>query len=149
MNKAFIKEADGDLAACPKCGTAGHTVYRQTLEAQLPEEMRKRLTESAFFCPSARCPVVYFDLFDRLVEEHEVPSPVYPKNPNAPLCACFGLTADDIEQDIAEGGVARTRACVEKARSALARCAERSPSGQSCIAFVQSYYMQRKGRANP
>jgi len=146
MNKAFIKEADGGQAACPRCGTAGQAVYRQTLQAHLPEAARQRLTESAFFCPSARCRVVYFDLFDRVVEESEVLAPVYPKNPAAPLCACFGLTTDDVEQDLKEGGVTRTRACVEKARSGLARCAERSPSGQSCIPHVQSYYMRRKGQ---
>ena len=33
--------------------------------------------------------------------------PVYPKNPDAPICACFGLTRQDIEQDVSEGVVTR------------------------------------------
>ena len=120
-------------------------MFRETLEALLDESVRQGLTDSAFFCAQPRCPVVYFDLFDRVVDESAVKAPVYPKNPAAPLCACFGLTEADVDQDIAEGGVARTRACVEKAKSPAARCALLAPSGQSCIAEVQRYYMKRRG----
>ena len=73
--------------------------------------------------------------------------PVYPKNPAAPLCACFGLTREDVEEDIREAGVTRTRVCVEKAKSAEARCAVASPSGQSCVAEVQRYYMRLRSQA--
>jgi hypothetical protein len=119
-------------------------VYRQTLEAHLEPEVREHLTESACFCPLPQCTVVYFDLFDRTVEEGAVKGPVYPKDPSAPICACFGLTRDDIEQDLREGSVARTRACIDKAKSPEARCTVASPSGQSCVAEVQRYYMARR-----
>jgi hypothetical protein len=144
MNKAFVKENDSTDGRCPRCGSPGNPVYRGTLEAHLAPETLERLNDMAFFCSFARCPVVYFDLFDRVVEESAVTTPVYPKNPAAPLCACFGLRCDDVEQDLREGGVARTRACVEKAKSAEARCAIASPSGQSCITEVQRYYMKRR-----
>ena len=36
----------------------------------------------------------------------------------------------------------RTRAIVEKARSPDARCTEMAANGQSCVAFVQKYFMQ-------
>lgn len=144
MNKAFVKENDSTDGRCPRCGSSGSPVYRETLEAHLALDVRERLNDLAFFCPYARCPVVYFDLFERVVEESVVATPVYPKNPAAPLCACFGLTCDDIEQDLREGGVARTRACVEKTKSPEARCRIASPSGQSCITEVQRYYMKRR-----
>lgn len=145
MNKAFVKEQDSDEGRCPKCGSPGAVVFQETLKAHLAPEMLQHLTDTAFFCGQPRCSVVYFDLFDRVVEEPAVKTPVYPKNPEAPLCACFGLTRDDVEQDIREGGVARTRACVNRAKSAEARCALASPSGQSCIAEVQRYYMKLRG----
>ncbi|MFN0051761.1 MAG: hypothetical protein ACKV0T_06200 [Planctomycetales bacterium] len=147
MNKAFVRENDAPDSRCPRCGSPGQGVYRETLEAHVLPAAREHLNDLAFFCPFARCPVVYFDLFDRVVETRDVLHPVYPKHPAAPLCACFGLTCEDVEQDLREGSVARTRACIERAKSPEARCAVASPSGQSCIAEVQRYYMQR--RADP
>jgi len=148
MNKAFVKENDSTEGRCPRCGSPGTVVFQETLRAHLPAAALQHLTESAFFCAQPRCSVVYFDLFDRVVEESAVKTPVYPKNPAAPLCACFGLTRDDVEEDIREGGVTRTRACVEKAKSPEARCAVASPSGQSCVAEVQRYYMRLRAEGN-
>jgi hypothetical protein len=145
MNKAFVKEQDSTEGRCPRCGSPGVEVYRTTLEAHLTPHQLENLTDSAFFCGQPRCPVVYFDLFDRVVEESAVRTPVYPKNPSAPLCACFGLTCEDVEQDIQEGVVTRTRGCVERAKTTAAHCSTASPSGQSCVAEVQRYYMQHRG----
>ena len=147
MNKAFVKEQDSTEGRCPRCGSPGSVVYQETLRAHLAEAAVQHLTESAFFCAQPRCPVVYFDLFDRVVEEGAVKTPVYPKDPDAPLCYCFGLTRDDVEQDIREGGVARTRACVERAKGPEARCAIASPGGQSCVAEVQRYYMKLRSQS--
>jgi len=144
MNKAFVKEDDSIVARCPKCSSPGSPVYRETLEAHLKPEALKQLNDLAFFCPFSRCQVVYFDLFERSIDESQILKPVYPKNPVAPLCACFGLTTDDVEDDLRDGSVTRTRACVERAKSPEARCAIASPSGQSCVAEVQKYYMRRR-----
>jgi Zinc binding domain len=146
MNKAFVKEQDSTEGRCPRCGSPGTVVFQETLRAHLAPDALQHLTESAFFCAQPRCSVVYFDLFDRVVEEAAVKTPVYPKNPAAPLCACFGLAREDVEEDIREGTVTRTRACVEKAKSPEARCAVVSPSGQSCVAEVQRYYMKMRER---
>jgi hypothetical protein len=147
MNKAFVKEQDSTEGRCPRCGSPGTVVFQETLRAHLSPEILGNLTDSAFFCGQPRCSVVYFDLFDRIVEESSVKTPVYPKNPAAPLCPCFGLTGDDIEEDIREGSVTRTRACIEKAKSPEARCSVASPSGQSCVAEVQGYYMRMRARS--
>jgi len=144
MNKAFTKEPDAIDSRCPRCGSPGSPVYRETLEAHLAPDTLEHFTDSAFFCPFAKCPVIYFDLFDRVVEAPALRTPVYPKDSAAPLCACFGLSCDDVEQDLREGVVTRTRACIEKAKSPEAHCAINSPSGQSCIGEVQRYYMKRR-----
>ena len=145
MNKAFVKENDSTEGRCPRCGSPGLAVFQDTLQAHLAPELLEHLTDTAFFCAQPRCSVVYFDLFDRVVEESAVKAPVYPKNPAAPLCACFGLTREDVDEDIREGGVVRTRACVERAKTAEAHCTVNSPSGHSCIAEVQRYYMRMRG----
>ena len=51
---------------------------------------------------------------------------------------------DDIEADLAEGGVRRTKECVTRAKSSEARCKTLAASGRSCVTEVQRYYMKRR-----
>jgi hypothetical protein len=86
--------------------------------------------------------VVYFDSFEHVLLTTELSRPVYPKDPTAPICACFGLTAEDIERDVEEGVTTRVKAAVARAKSPEARCCQRAANGRSCVAYVQKYYMQ-------
>ena len=142
MNKAFVREPDQTADYCPRCGSKGESVGSKTLAAYLTDEQRKRITDPADFCPTPQCQVVYFDAFERVILANELVRPVYPKDPNAPICACFGLTRADIEQDVQEGVVTRTKAALEKAKSPEARCAQAAANGRPCVAYVQKYYMQ-------
>jgi hypothetical protein len=143
MNKAFMREPDETGARrCPLCDSPGLPVGPETLAAQLGEAARTAIAESAYFCPYPRCEAAYFDAFERVVKADRLRHPIYPKDPTAPLCACFGLTADDVEQDVREGVVTRVRELVAKAKSPEARCKEMSPTGASCVAEVQRYYMR-------
>jgi hypothetical protein len=151
MNKAFIREPDETSDRnCPRCGSLGVAVAAETLDAQLSGAARRLVAESAWFCPFARCEVIYFDAFERVVNAETFGKPVYPKDPDAPICSCFGLGIDEIEQDIAEGGVARVRELVNKAKTPTARCALLAPSGQCCVPEVQRAFMQlRAARQSP
>jgi hypothetical protein len=88
---------------------------------------------------------VYFDAFERVIVTGDLERSVYPKDPDAPLCACFGLTRQDIEADVREGVVTRVKAIIEKAKSPKARCSQMAANGQPCVAYVQKYYMQCRG----
>lgn len=145
MNKAFVREPDSDSGRCPRCDSPGQSVGVETLTAWVPAEHRGDLASSAYFCPYAKCPVVYFDSFERVVEQDVIARPIYPKDPTAPLCGCSGLTLEDIEADLAEGAPTRTRKAIELAKSPDARCVTLNPSGHSCVADVQRCYLQRKG----
>jgi len=144
MNKAFLREPDQVDSRCPKCDSAGHPVGPQTLNARLAADVRKVLAESAYFCPDMKCDVVYYDDFGGIVKRDAVPGSIPIKDADAPLCACFGLTREDIEQDLDEGGVARTRAAVLRAQSDEARCVTQAPNGRTCVPEVQGYYLKRK-----
>lgn len=148
MNKAFIREPDdtGQLH-CPACGSLGVGVTRETWREHVADPATASLAETAFFCPFAKCEVVYFDMFERVVRTDALQHGVYPKDAQAPVCACFGLTVEDIEADIREGVVTRVRGVVEKAKSPEAHCRTRSPSGQSCVGDVQRLYMKLRGQA--
>jgi hypothetical protein len=148
MNKAFIREPDetGPLH-CPACGSLGVAVERETWQAHVADPAATGLADSAFFCPYDKCDVVYFDMFERQVRAGALRHGVYPKDPRAAICGCFGLTTDDIESDVREGVVTRVRALLEKAKSPQARCRTLSASGQSCVGDVQRYYMKaREGK---
>jgi hypothetical protein len=141
-----MREPERTVEYCPRCGSQGESVGRQTLEAQLPAGRKNPLADPAAFCPSPRCEVAYFDAFEGVVLVSELDHPIYPKDPAAPLCPCFGLTAEDIEQDVREGVVTRTRAALEKAKSPAARCQQLAANGRSCVAFVQKYFLQCRAR---
>jgi hypothetical protein len=142
MNKAFVREADHDGEYCPRCGSKGQQVGRETIQSYLPHGTTPTVTDPANFCPSPQCEVVYFDAFERVMLAGDLSRPVYPKDPDAPLCACFGLTRQDIEEDVREGVVARVKAIIEKAQLPEARCSQMAANGQPCVAYVQKYYLR-------
>jgi hypothetical protein len=147
MNKAFVREPDDlGVAHCPRCGSLGVAVGDETLSAQLSVDDRRSLPDAAFFCPFARCEVVYFDQFERNIAGDRLARPVFPKDPAAPICGCFGFTCDDIEADLAEGGVRRVKELLARSKSPEARCTTMSPSGQCCAAEVQRYFMKLRER---
>lgn len=148
MNKAFVREPDSGVDYCPQCGSKGEPVHAETIQTYLPAGRKAMLSDPANFCPSPRCDVTYFDSFERVILTGELVRPIYPKDPTAPICACFGLTREDIEQDVREGVVTRVKAILQKANSPEARCAQMAANGQSCAAYVQKYYMQcRAGKS--
>lgn len=149
MNKAFVREPDNHgMAHCPRCGSLGVAVGRETLAAFLLPEALTAVAESAFFCPYPTCEIVYFDVFERSVGTSSIRKAIYPKDPNAPICGCFGLTRDDIDQDVRDGGVARCRELIAKARSPAARCSIMAADGQSCVPEVQRCFMKTRQRAD-
>jgi hypothetical protein len=149
MNKAFVREPDHTAEYCPRCGSKGEPVARTTLASYVAVEKLARVADPANFCPSPQCEVAYFDGFERVLLTTDLQRPVYPKDPSAPICACFGLTREDIEQDVREGVVTRTKAVLEKAKSPKARCSEMAANGRPCVSFVQKYYMQCRGGEDP
>jgi hypothetical protein len=147
MNKAFVREPEDAGDRCPACGSTGQRVFAATLEAHLSPESRRQLSDSAYFCPHPTCGVAYFDSLERTVPADSLLCPVYPKDPEAPICPCFGLTVEDIEADVREGGVTRMKAHHAQAQSAEAHCATAAASGQSCIPVVQRCFMRLRGGA--
>lgn len=145
MNKAFVREPDDTgQGHCPKCGSLGVAVQEPTLRAHLPAEALAGLSSSAFFCPFAKCDVVYFDMFERVATTDTIATPVWPKDPSAPICDCFGFSEADIEDDLREGTPRRIRELLAKSKSPEARCQTAAISGQCCMAEVQRLYMKRR-----
>ena len=145
MYKADIKEPDSSLPPrCPRCNADGLQVGSTTLKAHLASEAAESLGEPAYWCATNDCPVAYFDLFERSVDCKASHGLYWPKDPAGPLCCCYGLTADEVDADIAEQVPSRVRAVVQKAGLPDAACTTKSPDGRSCVARVQRYYVRAK-----
>lgn len=143
MNKAFVRDSDDTDVHCPLCGAAGESVPESALAGYLSADVRQRLGSTVYFCETPTCEAVYFDVVEDYAKVIELLRPCYPKDPDAPICACFGLTRDDIEQDLEEGAPRRVREIVAKAKTDAAACSHKAASGRSCVGEVQKYYLRR------
>ena len=143
MNKAFVKEPEFDgRAYCPRCGTLGSPVEHGPLDTHIRPESRNKLGDSGWFCSYPHCDVAYFNLFEAIVTNDELKAPVYPHDFDAPICACFGLTYDDVEADVREGTPTRIRELLAKSKSPEARCEAIAADGRCCMGAVQELYMR-------
>ncbi|MBC8289913.1 MAG: hypothetical protein H8E37_06315 [Planctomycetes bacterium] len=142
MNKAFVREPDEIRDRCPDCGSAGIPVFEATLQVWLQPDEKGNLSSSAFFCSHETCRIAFFDAFERTISADEIATPFWPKDRNAPVCPCFGLTLQDIEEAVREDSVIRIRETIQRAGTDEAHCSTSSPSGQSCVASIQKCYMQ-------
>ena len=145
MNKAFCREPDETRPPrCPRCGTEGARVEAATLASHVVAAAADRLGDPAYFCGTDACDVAYFDLLERTVAVAEAAGLPWPKDPAGTLCACHGLTADDVDADIAEGAPTRVREVVRRAGLPDAACASLSADGRSCVARLQRHYVRRR-----
>lgn len=150
MNKAFVREPDDNgKAFCPRCGTLGVAVGAGPMDVHIREGSRAKLREAAWFCPFGRCDVAYFNQLEAVVETHELKSPVYPKDFDAPICACFGFTYDEVEADVRDGAPTRIRALLAKSQSADAHCKLLAVDGRCCMSAVTELYLKLQQTGNP
>lgn len=143
MNKAFVREPEDDgREYCPRCKSLGIEVATGPLDSHVTPAARGKLRSEAWFCNFPQCDVAYFNQFEAVVTVDELQAPVYPKDANAPLCACFGFTYDDVVADVDEGTPTRIRALLAKSKSPEANCATLAADGRCCMAAVQELYMK-------
>ncbi len=145
MSRAFIKEPEPEVPRCPApagCGGIGVPVSRKTLLAQLPESVARAFAESAYYCGNPSCPVGYFDAWGTQAPANLLRRQTYPKNPAAPLCSCFGITADAIREEAVVGRKDLMRELVTRAESDEARCETEAPCGGSCLIEARRVFLK-------
>jgi hypothetical protein len=145
VSRAFVKEAEDPDPRCPAppgCDGVGVPVTRVTLVARLGESRAAAFHEPAFYCPDAACPVAYFDAFRGHASRDELLAKAYPKHEGAPLCACFGVARETIEDYGRRGDKAAMRTFLERVGSSDARCALLAVDGKSCATEARRTFMR-------
>lgn len=146
MNKAFVREPEQDDSVyCPRCGLPGLPVGAGPLDTHVREDIRDRLPATAWYCSQSSCDVAYFTPLGVVVLLSELRSGVYPYDPDAPLCACFGLSYDDVLADVDAGVPTRIRQLLADSRTSAAACALKAVDGQCCLTQVQKLYLKLRG----
>jgi len=107
-----------------------------TLEAQLPAEARAPLGTAAFYCVNPSCRTAYFNAWGAAVADDRLARPAWPKDPDGPICPCFGVRVEEVQADAREGKKERVRDLVERSKGPEARCRERCPDGRPCVPRV-------------
>ena len=147
MNKAFVREPEDDgRAYCPRCGTLGVQVGSGPLDTHIPPESRAKMLDGAWFCGFHRCDVAYFNQFGAIVQMEELKASVYPYDASAPICACFGLTYDDVVADVDDGAPTRIRSVLAKSKAGESQCHTLAADGRSCMGAVQELYMRLRSQ---
>lgn len=142
MSRAFMKEGEAPEPRCPSCGGAGDAVAPATLDAQLGPEDRKALGDRAYYCAGPACPTAYFSAWDAVVPQDRLKSRAWPKDPEAPVCPCFGLTPADIIEDARSGRRSRILEVREESDAPDSRCPRLAPDGRSCVARVMRLFRE-------
>jgi bacterioferritin-associated ferredoxin len=147
MNKAFTREPEADTdVRCPRCDNIGVPVESGPLDRYCDPLVRPRLPSTAWCCRSESCPVAYFNPTGAIVRVDELRECPWPWNPQAPVCACFGVTYKDIVREADAGQPQRIRELVQQSKSPAARCREVAGDGQCCLTEVQRLYYRLKSR---
>src|SRR6185436_19237031 len=122
MSRAFMKDPEPGEPRCPVCGGLGEPVGPATLDAHVSGAPRTALGGSAFYCAAPSCRTAYFSAWGAVVSADQLARAAWPKDPEAPVCACFGIKAADVISDAREGRKDRIKELVERSKGPDARC---------------------------
>ena len=135
MNKAFVREPEDDgprvLPALQNAGPPGRLwPVRYAHPPRVPrKDAGRRLV--------LRVPALRSCLLQplrRRSPDGRAQIAGLPHDPNTPICACFGLTYDDVEADVHDGTPTRIRELLAKSKSSEAQCHKLAADGICCMA---------------
>jgi hypothetical protein len=136
MSRAFMKESEPADPRCPECSALGEPVGLVTLKGHLEPEDCSSLGAKAFYCVNSGCHTAYFNAWGVSVPFERMTRTAYPKDPDAPICPCFGMTVAEVVEDARAGNRDRIRDLATRAQGPQAHCAENCPDGTTCLPRV-------------
>ena len=137
-----MKEPEPQDPACPECGAACEAVAPSTVDVHVPAALRAPLSGTVYYCANPKCRTAYFNAWGAALPADQVTGRAWPKDPEAPICPCFGMKAGDVVGDARAGRKDRVKDLVEKSRGPDARCAQLSPDGACCVPRVMRLFRE-------
>ena len=135
------KPDTGAARCCPRSGSPGKAVPRQTIEALLTAPALVRLPAGEYrFCPDAHCPVVYFGA-DSVFTTEDVRVTVWQKRPfgDRQICYCFDESEASLRAEIeANGHSSAAERIREHIAASRCACEVRNPRGSCCLGDVMA-----------
>lgn len=124
-------------ARCPVNGQEYKKVSLKTLLQHVRYPANQHINmQGYYFCSSPDCDVVYFGGDGLLFSKDDIREVVGQKSKQAErtLCYCFGITQQDVEQEIYEYGYSPSyRFVVEQTKQSNCSCESQNPSGRCCL----------------
>ena len=125
---------------CHDCGEVGRIVTRQTVVHHVKSEKLVEVKSDEYkFCPSEKCPTVYYSTSGEAFTVADVRELVTSKTSgdNRPLCYCFGFTEGDVRKEIAQKGESSVPKQVSQfIKEKLCVCEIRNPAGACCLGEI-------------
>lgn len=127
--------------ACPVCGTRSKQVDLLTVKSLVRHLPFVWTPAQYYFCEAPGCDVVYFATDPRAAtfRRGDLLVRVGVKEPgdNALLCYCFGVTRNDIREEIARtGNSTATSRIRSEVKAGHCGCEVKNPSGKCCLGNV-------------
>lgn len=123
----------------PRNGVRGRKVPRETVEALLTDDARRRLASGgSFVCLARDCAVVYFGPAG-IFEKGDIRTRVGFKETSAPrpVCYCFGHTLESIEEEILRTGRSTVAERIQaEVKAGRCSCEVKNPEGTCCLGNV-------------
>ena len=136
------KPATVSPGVCKGCGKKGLPIDAITLEAlSTPDALRHGVPRNPRFCPTADCPVVYFDPVTATeFTESDVIVRVHAKHPHdedVPVCYCFEHSPGTIRREIEQtGNSTASKLIMAEVNAGHCACEVRNPKGSCCLGDV-------------
>lgn len=126
--------------ACNDCGEVGRIVARQTVMHHVKSEQLACVKSDEYkFCPSEKCPTVYYSTLGESFTVEDLREPVTAKTSgdNRPLCYCFGFTEGFARLEIAQSGESSVpKQVTQFIKEKLCVCEIRNPAGACCLGEI-------------
>jgi len=140
------KEESSVSVVCPRCGTIGSIVGRNTVKALLKAGCDEQLAGNELrYCASSACVVLYYDSDGNVAEKDLAVTRIGSKETEdpIPLCYCFGYFRDDLEREIRETGTSSIPDQIaNEVKARGCSCESRNPSGKCCLGDVTKTFRQ-------
>ena len=143
--------AEAQALRCPSCAVKGGHVETVTLQALVRPELRGRITAGSYrFCDTLSCDTVYYDENgSHTFSKPDLTVRVGVKETDAPrpICYCFDLTIEEIEDEIRRTGQSTVLDDIKTRMKAGCWCETKSPQGACCLGTVSKYVKQALAQA--